>query len=613
MKKINFFIYVFFIIISSISINAIQIQYWDNSIASQNQFGYVGTDLRKSCTVFTNATSYQLKNYSMKIDGITSANDLFYFDIRYNSVLNTPIYSATYPTNTINASSVNYFKINSSVVFTASKDYLLCWECVGCTTSEYFEFTDNQNTKFNGMNWAYFYLGGWNNITGRLYLTLNVDIPSSGGVQPSLSILSGMKNGTVTNSTNFNFYFNQTSINNSNDYFCGVYDNTTLKNSINTTITGNKNLSFSLLGNYEKYFNFTINCYNENASNNISALYYVDNIKSVLNYAFPNGTYYNNDVLYTNFSISDTNLYSFEWLVYQGITLKENITHTGNIGGTYNVYNLSSVSQIVGSYNWVLNVWENHNPLTSADLFKEYTVLKNVSDLTFKDNKVSYTITSKENLEVNTETKDLKQYFTYTPITKDTPKFYTYYVKYDGTLEYIKDSQYKGHFVLWDIKRYIDFQCNDDVKVFKENDNLYRIETPCTKFETTGNLNYMQFTGNFSIITPPSLSDEYLLSINETITTQTNIINLSVNNIYEVFKMLGVILIFLTALTLGIKFANVILLYLASSFGVLIGFTFIQINDLLYNGFGLILIIICVIIAINVYSFQKQKKEQELY
>lgn len=364
---------------------------------------------------------------------------------------------------------------------------------------------------------------------------------STAGKKPSLTLYSDLVNGTITNTSNFNFYFNGSSVNNSNIYSCGIFSDGISKNSFsNTDISSNKNLSFTLSGEIENWYNFTINCYNENASSNVSALYYIDTKKSVLNYAFPNGTYYNNEALYTNFSVTDTNLYSIEWLVYQGATLKENISHVGIKGvTTYDVYNLSTLSQITGSYNWILNVWENHNPLTSANLFTEFDAKTTESKIVYEYAKQNYSITSFQKMSVTSETKDLKQYFEFTLDKAEIPqKEYTYYLEYAGKLDYIENSQYKAHFVLFDIKRYVDFQCNDYVKVNRINPNKYQIITPCTKFETTGNLNFQQWTGNFNITTPPSLSDTYLLLLIE----QAKEGNENLINIYEVLKMLGFIL-----------------------------------------------------------------------
>lgn len=377
---------------------------------------------------------------------------------------------------------------------------------------------------------------------------------SSGGTAPSLTLNSDLKNGTITNATYYNFFFNGSSTNNSNFYNCDIFAGITNKGSgINLNLTKNNNFSFSL-PNTEQYINFTLNCYNENASKNTSALYYIDNIKTVLDWLSPNGTYYNNVQLYTNFSISDDNLYFFEYTVYQGVTLKENITHSNLHGiNNYSVYNLSGVSQIVGSYTWNLKVWENHNPLSDLSLFKEYSTKINNSKITYSYNNKEYSIYSNEKMFIISQTKDYKQYFNFLIGKNDTPKTeYTYYLEYDGELIYISDSKYKGHFVLWDIKRYVDFQCKDYVKVTMINKNKYQINTPCTNFETTGNLNFMSWSGNFTITTPPSLSDAYLSSINETL-YNSYIIQ---NNIWGEIKMFSLILINIVFIGICVWFAK---------------------------------------------------------
>lgn len=382
----------------------------------------------------------------------------------------------------------------------------------------------------------------------------NPMLASGGGTAPSLTLNSDLKNGTVTNATYYNFFFNGSSTNNSNFYNCDIFAGITNKGSgINLNLTKNNNFSFSL-PNTEQYINFTLNCYNENASKNTSALYYIDNIKTVLDWLSPNGTYYNNVQLYTNFSISDDNLYFFEYTVYQGVTLKENITHSNLHGiNNYSVYNLSGVSQIVGSYAWNLKVWENHNPLSDLSLFKEYSTKINNSKITYSYNNKEYSIYSNEKMFIISQTKDYKQYFNFLIGKNDTPKTeYTYYLEYDGELIYISDSKYKGHFVLWDIKRYVDFQCKDYVKVIMINKNKYQINTPCTNFETTGNLNFMSWSGNFTITTPPSLSDAYLSSINETL-YNSYIIQ---NNIWGEIKMFSLILINIVFIGICVWFAK---------------------------------------------------------
>lgn len=370
----------------------------------------------------------------------------------------------------------------------------------------------------------------------------------SGGTQPSLSLFSDLNNGTVTNRTYFNFYFNGTSVNNTNVYNCGIFaDGVNKASGTNLNLSTNKNFSFSL-PNKENYVNFTLNCYNQNASSNLSALYYVDNVPSVLTLFSPNGSYYNDVTLFTNFTLTDPNLYFFEWLVYEGTTLKENITHSGIHGiGNYTVVNESQVTGQTGSYRWVLSLWENHNPLSSPDLFKEYDSVISESRIVYLDNDAqrSYSISSAELTTVTTKTEDLKQFFEFIPDKSVDTKEYTYYLEYEGTLEYLPNSEYQGHFVLWDIKRYVDFVCDNYVKVTKLSYSRYEIKTPCTKFETTGNLNFMQWTGNFTISTPPSLSEEYLLAIDQHIVQYGEEHSTLLNQIYGGISMIGFIILWL--------------------------------------------------------------------
>jgi len=197
----------------------------------------------------------------------------------------------------------------------------------------------------------------------------------------------------------------------------------------------------------------------------------------------------------------------------------------------------------------------------------------------------------------------------------------------------IKESSYKGHLVIFDQKRYIDFQCNDYVKVFKETDFLYRIETPCTSFETTGNLNYMQFTGNFSITTPPELSDEYLLSLNETM----NNVNLNIINLTEAINMIPIILLpvifglfcLIGAATMGTQHdvlkTGLFLLSLVTVLGsVYLGSVMISTsNDAIQNALGITqtwigYVIFAIIIYFILYMVYKgfqlaaQKKQEKL-
>lgn len=375
---------------------------------------------------------------------------------------------------------------------------------------------------------------------------------ASDSSSPSLYIYSDLTNGTISKNSYFQFFYNGSSINNSNIYDCNFTIDENLNQSyLNLDLSTQQNFSIEILSN-GKWFNFSINCKNENASDIYSALYYIDTKLAEYNIYSPlfNSTYYDSTNIIINFTANDTNLYALLFNISSGNELFYSIYVIGISGSGYNVFNISNSTKWgIGVYNYTLEIWENHNPLTDKGLFSEYYQKINTSPLkstiSYSLNTFSYSISLLNyNSIITYETKDYKQYFNFKPNIKNVS--YKYRLESKSKIEYLPDSNYQGHFVIWDYRRYIDFVCDDSVKISKITDFEYEIETKCTNFKTTGNLNYQIISGLFSIIAEPDLTDFYLIELINKTSIQNSLIedqNEGINMIAYIFLfIIGIIL-----------------------------------------------------------------------
>lgn len=388
---------------------------------------------------------------------------------------------------------------------------------------------------------------------------------SSAGIQPSLTLSTTFVNNQTINYTRYvqsnllNVTFTGASVNNSNIYNCDFYNSTAKFITNNSLNLANNNLNVIYIqSNYESWFNLTINCYNENASNNLSRMIYFDTYRPQINIS---STFVNNSEYYDSVNLSyqvnftDTNLFAFNHTITCGGTIKTS-DYKENLSVTTYSLNVTNATSYLGINTCYINLtaWDSHtnniptplNVVTGSNFFLIDNSIKiSARDIKFTDNKnriVSYFYLSNDRykLKVTFNEKAMVHYFN---------------ISSTNRLYYRDDTGYKGHFIDFKIKRWIDFEGNNinQVVVNPIGNNEYEVivyhdyETDEIEFESIGSLNVYSVLYIFSIIETPDLSEVLLQEISD----NTFNINENLTDIKDVITMLGLIILWLGLWYLG--------------------------------------------------------------
>jgi hypothetical protein len=435
--------------------------------------------------------------------------------------------------NTSGNAGINYAYFDYTI--TAGKQYYLCLEmetanisgvtrlydgCASPTSNPY------EDGNFSGLDNDAPYT-----VTTRdMIFQLTFNATGGGGTTPSVtlatSIINNSKNGFLKWSDGiYRFGVNATSVNNSNNYTLQIYTNGGLNQQFNNiNLSSNLQYSYNFSGSNSP-INFTINTFNENASANLTYAIYVDGINPELLVVgiINNSMYYKNisAVIRFNATASDNNLYALNVTIVNATNSRVfgNLSESLTTNSFTQVYALNYSNMSLGRYTLIIEAWDSHTAtkINDFDAKKDLTAKK----LTFD----KITISTPENIKDLDYTKE-KDRYSFAFDFKDKKAEYSVIIESTGALEYLKTSQYKGHFVDFQANKWVDFEGDHDISISKLANNKYEVKVKprasksdnLFRFKSIGDLNYIATSYNFNITLPSVIlakDANTLTSINE--------------------------------------------------------------------------------------------------
>lgn len=385
------------------------------------------------------------------------------------------------------------------------------------------------------------YCGG--NCGGNAWGVSEINMTGTGavaGVTPSLSLASDLVNSTVSNSSYWNFYFNGTSVNNSDIYNCDFKIQNTVNES-QTSIDLGSQQNFTINFTYsDTWLNLSINCSNENASDEVSAMYFIDDIQPIPLISVSNASsFYDNTNLDISVNCSDTNLFAINTTIRDSTNSLEYHGFNTDLTVDFFQQNITNSTSTLGADTYTLETycWDSH---TSYKLKHKPTA---------DDNGIYY-----NGLRFYCEDAKKYEYHEKRDKVKFKVKFNnkntTHFCYFEGS-EFINipHSQYPNHWVSLSKRVWLDdyegiiTQEGDKLKViYQKDDEFDNILT-----ESIGDLNeaYQELT--FYIIAAPTLDQEILESLNQ----NTSLILAEVEDISGDLEMLYMVILWLGLWGLG--------------------------------------------------------------
>jgi len=243
-------------------------------------------------------------------------------------------------------------------------------------------------------------------------------------------------------------------------------------------------------GNYDIQFNCT-----DNINNSVlSTLNFILDITNPTitpepllgadNYIVTNGTF----TSYINYT--DDNLYFINVTIYNNTQ----IFTVSNLEVTHYQYNISEDVSIypLGMQDIYTKACDGHTLLEKAIINNKITVEK----ISFDDNKFSISAPDATKITLIEEKDRYRPVFEYEKILP----YKTYYVESEYKIEKVKRPDYKGHFVILELEKWIDFEDGSKAKVeyTKISDYKYEVKVynPSKKVEynSVGSLNCVNVT-----------------------------------------------------------------------------------------------------------------------
>lgn len=275
-------------------------------------------------------------------------------------------------------------------------------------------------------------------------------------------------------------------------------------------------------------------CNNTEVSTQSNDYYYaIDTVLPTIDTDLVNGSvFYKSNSLETTFTFEDDNLFAYNITFLSGTTVTEN--YFAQDLDTTSISNITTRSlDDAGNFTIRAEVWDSH---TANDVKPLSWYFYNNSLITGDDIYISGDIKTeydKTYFYLNEDRYKLKITFNTDDIEHEIV------LRTEGNLSFIKKSKYKGHFVYFPTKRWIDFEGKniESIEVEKIDNNEYRIvlkhgiSTDEIELESIGDLNYYTETYSYSVI---SEDIALLQSIDTTIT-----------NIYGVIQMIPIVLIWI--------------------------------------------------------------------
>lgn len=199
----------------------------------------------------------------------------------------------------------------------------------------------------------------------------------------------------------------------------------------------------------------------------------------------------------------DISLFGLEFNIsYPNGSTLLNFTNTSLSGKNFEFVRTIDVSGngTQGYYEVTIIAWDSHTANNIAD----FKVSKGLNSITY-DSQVK--ITAEGAIWASTEKKGDRYTFEFTYLPIFTPETKVFYLESDSELIYIRDSKYKGHFVDWNNKKWIDFEgIEGSPAITKIADNKWRIEfsNKASKLvmKSIGGLNSKQESYKYYLINP---------------------------------------------------------------------------------------------------------------
>ena len=357
------------------------------------------------------------------------------------------------------------------------------------------------------------------------------------GESPSLELNTNLINNTINYALqDINFTVNGTFLSNNYDivnisfYQQGIFNQTIL----DVNLSNNLYYNISLPSLYVGYYNISFNASNSelNGSSGVY-IYNVDLLEPFSNRNYVNNTIYWEDIdnnINLNLSGNDTNLLYMNFTLWRyNDTGEEQLNFTEKTmggGETFATLNISfNVNDIRnGTYRIDEFLADSH----TAKEIKSYKNDKLSLGYDLSDKKVRITSPDLKEMKLN---KKKDRYSFDMEFNKENPEIY---IECDD-IRYLPNSNYEGHLVCWDTKKWIDFEDEQQGEVTVEILSKNRAKVvPKTKgkksfqFNSIGDLNIVSRSYFFTITRP------YTIFVKDSITNTTvNNIDIDILNITD--------------------------------------------------------------------------------
>jgi len=335
-----------------------------------------------------------------------------------------------------------------------------------------------------------------------------VDNPSS-CLFPFLSLSTNLINNTINwHNQKFNYTYNATCTDCLSDLFNISFYNNGDKNItlLNVNLSNVNQFNITLPDNYEGYYNFSFTVNNSEFERNSGVyIYKVDLLQPRIMSSFINNTIYEPlDLITSYFNFSDVNLFAYNITLKNGSSVLENyfvsnlsVDFAENLSSRYAIYD--------GNYSFLIQSWDSH----TAKSIKNYKIDSLTNGIEIEDKIKIYsdditkfdTVKNKDRYEFNIDFVKGKTWKTVNIESLD-------------NLVYLPKSQYKGHFVDFINKKWVDFESSDleDIQINRISDKKFEVKIrsknkDSMNFKSIGDLNYNYLIYYYSIetiIIPPS-------------------------------------------------------------------------------------------------------------
>lgn len=354
------------------------------------------------------------------------------------------------------------------------------------------------------------------------------------GVEPSLTISSDLVNSTVSNQSYWNFFFNGTSVNNSDIYNCDFMVNDVVNES-QVSLNLSKQQNFTINFTYSEYWiNLSINCSNENASDIDSAWYFIDDIQPLPVISVTNNTqYYDDTNLDISVNCSDENLFAINTTIRDSTNSLEFHQLDENILTSFFQQNITNSTSTLGVDTYTLETycWDSH---TSLNL--KYK--PEIDDDGIWYNGIRFYCDNVKKYEYKEKRDRVK--FKVKFLTKE--RHHVCY--FEGSdFQYISDSVYPNHYVSLTKKVWVDDYTATSNLINGKIQLEYWLQDETDEIitDSIGDLNEAYETVNFAIIAAPDMDDLYYPSFNESLAS----INANVEDIEEGIELIAMVVLWL--------------------------------------------------------------------